>query len=154
MGRMIYTIACFCFFVGGVLCMYANKLNEHRNGLTMIVALCCLFGGLTFFIGALGLYSTNEWVLLIASKLNFMVGSFLYFLVSVIGLYGLNRNNALFQCLYIVTLAVSMTGIVYAGLCPKYTDWMKNFMLAMIASIGVLFFAQDTNEHAEKNKKM
>ena len=137
-NRGVYTTACFLFFVGGALCVFSARKAQSKDLVSLCVAWLCLVGGLCFFVGALGLYSTDEWVLLVVSKLQFLIGSACYFAVSVIALYRLNARKALFQCLYVVTLAVSFTGIVYAGLCAKYKDWMKNFVLAMLVTIAVL----------------
>jgi len=30
-NRFVYTTACLCFFIGGALCVYANRLNDQRN---------------------------------------------------------------------------------------------------------------------------
>ena len=111
--RAVYTAACALFFVGGALCVISARRAESKDFVSTCVAWQCLVGGLCFFVGALGLYSTDEWVLFFVSKMNFLVGSVCYFAVSVIALYRLNARKALFQCLYVVTLAVSFTGIVW-----------------------------------------
>lgn len=148
--RAVYTAACALFFVGGVLCVVSARRAETKDAVSLCVAWQCLVGGLCFFVGALGLYSTDEWILFAVSKVQFLVGSLCYFVVSVIALYRLNARKALFQCLYVLTLATSFTGIVYAGLCAKYKDWMKNFLLAMLVTVAVLAIDSTADKKLEQ----
>ena len=53
-----------------------------------------------------------------------------------------------FLCLYTVTLAIALTAMVYATLCEKYMDWIKNLALSAMVSIAVLAMgAFMDNEH-------
>merc|ERR1712228_947949 len=62
--------------------------------------------------------------------------------------HGTDCCNVFFLTLYTVSLAIALTAIVYATLCDKYMDWIKNLALSAMVSIAVLAMgAFMDNEH-------
>jgi len=144
--RCLYFMGGTCFWVGGSLGLWFSRNNENKSRLSWLVSWCWALGGFCFFVAAFGLLSDNLEVIFWLAELPYILGSALYLLGSVAGLREWNKGqrergslwDVLMLCLYTVTLAVAVTGAVYACLCAKYMDWIKGFALNMVFSVAVL----------------
>lgn len=144
--RCLYFMGGTCFWVGGSLSLWFCRNNEAKSRISWLSSWCNALGGFCFFVAAFGLLSDNLTVVFWLAELPYIVGSALYLLGSVAGLRDWSKGqrergsvwDVLMLCLYTVTLAVAVTGAVYACLCARYMDWIKNFALNMFFSVAVL----------------
>jgi len=135
-----------CFWLGGVLGLWFSRKNADKSKMSWFISWCWALGGFCFFVAAFGLLSENLTVVFWLAEIPYVMGSGLYLLGSVAGLRDWSAGqrergsmwDVLMLCLYTVTLAVAVTGAVYAALCAKYMDWIKGFALNMAFAVAVL----------------
>jgi len=143
--RCLYFLGGACFWVGGSLSLWFSRRNPDMSRTSWAASWCNALGGFCFFVAAFGLLSDNLSVVFWFAELPYIAGSTLYLAGSVASLRAWNKGqrasgrwDVLMLCLYTVTLAVAVTGAVYACLCAKYLDWVKGFALNMVFSVAVL----------------
>merc|ERR1719242_1346581 len=145
--RMVsYFVGGFCFWYGGILDIYSNWHNAAKSKLSWFVSWTNMIGGFMFFLGSIGLCGVDRWYVFWLAEMPYIIGSVCYAITSALGLWNNewrrkkhgSNYNVFFLCLYTVTLAIAMTAIVYASLCEKYMDWIKNLALSAMVSIAVL----------------
>eukprot|EP01084_Bolivina_argentea_P259972 438877_1 len=177
---IIYKICSFigntCFCIAGLMAMYLNecwKWKPYR--LEWFVSWFNGIGGLLFFIaGIVALF--NDFMV----PWLYLFGSICYLIASIAALmmwklqqfgyiympelnkkqqtYGVwkkKRNivlyrDILFINLYVITAALAITSISYAVQCKRYSDWIKNYSLIAIGSLGVLLLGSVIHTEPEK----
>jgi len=144
--RCLYFMGGACFWIGGALSLWFSRQNAAKSRISWLSSWCNALGGFCFFVAAFGLLSDSAEIMFWFAELPYIAGSSLYLLGSVAGLRDWSKGqrergsvwDVLMLCLYTVTLAVAVTGAVYACLCTRHMDWIKGFALNMVFSVAVL----------------
>ena len=147
-------------FIGGLffaLGGFLGLLQRYTDKLSRIISVLSCLGGIMFFVAGIGQFFSDPLIVFWMVKIPYTIGSVSYLISSTLGLWqwhsGYDGNefhqccDVVFSVLYTITVAVGITGIVYAVLCERFIDWIKGFVLAVLVGIVVLMFGSKKRPH-------
>eukprot|EP01083_Nonionella_stella_P147866 467168_1 len=137
----------FTFFMAGIGLFF----EDQPLIILWMTIIPYLFGSFCYFLGGIGslwMWKLNQFGLCHLPQLN--TEHHLHRTEKRKGKNIVLYRDIFFLCFYVVTLATAITCIAYASICVRYGDWIKNFALALVASIVILAMGSFVHREPER----